>query len=102
VVQSWTTRSNNDVFSQAAQAVRNPVGIDLLAGLGVERIVAVGASLSAIRLVAYHPDSNDLRRWEVAGTSHVDFRLGAAGDSAADEGFGRPAFNPVLVAGHRR
>jgi hypothetical protein len=112
-----------DVFSQAAQAVRAPVGTDPMAGLAVERIIAVGASLSAIRLVAYHnavhplagvfdgfmpflhgaglrtdlgvkvfkvlsetdvardqvpyrqTDSNDLRRWEVAGTSHVDFRL---------------------------
>jgi Alpha/beta hydrolase domain len=112
-----------DVFSQAAQAVRDPVGTDPMAGLNVERIIAVGASLSAVRLVAYHnavhplagvfdgfmpflngarlrtdlgakvfkvlsetdvantqipfrqTDSNDLRRWEVAGTSHVDFRL---------------------------
>ena len=112
-----------DVFSQAAQAVRDPVGTDPMSGLNVERIIAAGASLSAIRLVAYHnavhplagvfdgfmpflhgarlrtdlgvkvfkvlsetdvardqvpyrqPDSNDLRRWEVAGTSHVDFRL---------------------------
>jgi hypothetical protein len=114
-----------DVFSQAAQAVRNPVGTDPMAGLDVDRIIAVGASQSAIRLVAYHnavhpltgvfdgfmpilhgarlrtdlgvkvfkvltetdvwrdqvayrqPDSDSLvlRRWEVAGTSHVDFRL---------------------------
>jgi hypothetical protein len=112
-----------DVFSQAAQAVRNPVGTDPMMGLDVERIIAAGASLSAIRLVAYHnavhplvgvfdgfmpilhggrlrtdlgakvfkvltetdvardqvlyrqPDSDTLRRWEVAGTSHVDFRL---------------------------
>jgi hypothetical protein len=112
-----------DVFSQAGKAVRNPGGTDPMAGLRVERIIAAGASLSAMRLVAHHnavhplesvfdgymallqgarlrpdlevkvfkvlsetdvshqqipyrqADSDSLRRWEVAGTSHVDFHL---------------------------
>lgn len=42
-----------DIFSQAAQAVRNPVGIDPLNGLSVERMLAVGESQSAFRLVTY-------------------------------------------------
>jgi hypothetical protein len=113
-----------DIFSQAAQAVRSPVGVDPMGGLNVERVIAIGASQSAARLVTYHnsihplagvfdafmpslggmrlrtdldtkvlkflsereialggqvalrplnPDSDHFRRWEVAGTSHIDF-----------------------------
>lgn len=42
-----------DIFSQAAQAVRNPVGIEPLGGLRVQRMLAVGESQSAFRLVTY-------------------------------------------------
>lgn len=42
-----------DIFSQAAQAVRRPVGFDLLDGLEVERMVAMGQSQSAFYLVTY-------------------------------------------------
>ncbi|MFK7975857.1 MAG: alpha/beta hydrolase domain-containing protein [Halioglobus sp.] len=42
-----------DIFSQAAQAVRNPQGMDPLDGLRVERMLAVGESQSAFRLVTY-------------------------------------------------
>jgi hypothetical protein len=112
-----------DVFSQAGQAVRHPVGIDPMGGLPVERIIALGVSQGAVRLVAYHNavhplagvfdgfmqglhgaalrtdlgvkvfkllsetdvwrdqipyrqlDSGTLRRWEVAGSAHLDFRF---------------------------
>jgi hypothetical protein len=112
-----------DVFSQAAQAVRHPGVNDPMAGFTVERIIAVGVSMSANRLVAYHnavhpltgvfdafmpllfgarlrtdldvkvfkvlsetdvwrdqiplrqPNSDRFRRWEIAGTSHVDYRV---------------------------
>jgi hypothetical protein len=43
-----------DIFSQAAQAVRSPIGVDPMGGLHVERIIAAGASQSALRLVNYH------------------------------------------------
>jgi hypothetical protein len=43
-----------DIFSQAAQAVRSPVGVDPMGGLNVERVFAIGASQSAARLVTYH------------------------------------------------
>jgi hypothetical protein len=43
-----------DVFSQAAQAIRNPVGVNPLGRLRPERIIAVGASQSAGRLSTYH------------------------------------------------
>lgn len=122
-----------DIFSQAAQAVRSPSGVDPMGGLRVERVFAAGGSQSANLLVAYHnaihplagvfdgflivvgggllrtdldakvfkvlteteidgrvvvplpgfhnqvpfrqPASDRFRRWEVAGTSHIDFRL---------------------------
>ncbi|NQX89960.1 MAG: hypothetical protein HRT77_14985, partial [Halioglobus sp.] len=43
-----------DIFSQGAQAVRNPVGLDPLDGLNVERMIAVGQSQSAGRLATYY------------------------------------------------
>ncbi len=43
-----------DIFSQAAQAVRNPMGVDPMAGLPVQRIFAVGLSMGANRLLSYH------------------------------------------------
>jgi hypothetical protein len=43
-----------DIFSQAAQATRNPMGVDPMGGLVAERVFAVGVSQSADRLVRYH------------------------------------------------
>jgi hypothetical protein len=43
-----------DIFSQAAQAVRCPKGIDPLAGLDVKQVLAIGASQSASRLTIYY------------------------------------------------
>ena len=43
-----------DVFSQAAQAIRAPQGVNPLGRLRPERIFAVGASQSAGRLSIYH------------------------------------------------
>jgi hypothetical protein len=42
-----------DMFSQAAQALREPGNMDLLDGLEVERLIAMGESQSAGRLVSY-------------------------------------------------
>ncbi len=42
-----------DIFSQAAQAVRRPRGVDLLDGLRPSRMLAIGESQSAFRLVTY-------------------------------------------------
>tara|TARA_R110001599_G_scaffold65838_2_gene185765 strand:+ start:13467 stop:15014 length:1548 start_codon:yes stop_codon:yes gene_type:complete len=42
-----------DIFSQVAQAIRNPEGIDPLDGLTPERLIAYGESQSAGRLVTY-------------------------------------------------
>jgi hypothetical protein len=43
-----------DIFSQAAQAVRSPAGVDPMGGLFVQRVLAAGASQSAGRLVTYY------------------------------------------------
>ena len=43
-----------DIFSQAAQSVRNPSGTDPMGGLQVERVLAAGASQFANRLATYH------------------------------------------------
>jgi hypothetical protein len=43
-----------DIYSQAAQAIRNPVGIDPMGGLPVKLVLAIGASQSASRLVTYY------------------------------------------------
>ncbi len=111
----------HDIISQAAQAVRHPLGVDPMGGLPVRFMFLMGASKSANNMVPYHnsiqplhgmfdgfaiiltgtnvrtdlaakvfklisetdianlqaaqrqPDSDHFRRWEVAGTSHVDF-----------------------------
>jgi len=43
-----------DIFSQAAQAIRNPVGVDPLGGLPVKLIIATGVSQSEGYLVRYY------------------------------------------------
>lgn len=43
-----------DIFSQAAQAIRSPVGVNPLGNLKPQLILAVGASQSAGRLSTYH------------------------------------------------
>lgn len=43
-----------DIFSQAGQAVLRPTGMDPLEGLKPKRLIAVGQSQSAARLVTYH------------------------------------------------
>lgn len=42
-----------DMFSQAAQALREPADVDLLEGLQVEQMIALGESQSAGRLATY-------------------------------------------------
>ena len=42
-----------DIFSQAAQSVRNPAGLDPLDGLEVKQMIGAGQSQAAFRLVTY-------------------------------------------------
>jgi hypothetical protein len=43
-----------DIFAQAAQALSSPGAVDPLAGLDVERMLAIGASQSAGRMTTYY------------------------------------------------
>lgn len=42
-----------DIYSQAGQAIRNPVGVDVLHGLHPTHVIATGESQSASRLATY-------------------------------------------------
>jgi hypothetical protein len=43
-----------DIYSQAAKAIRSPVGVDPMGGLKVKRVIAEGASQSAMKLTTYY------------------------------------------------
>lgn len=49
-----TDQLSYDVFAQAAQALKSPGAVDPLAGLDVERVLAIGASQSAGRMTTYY------------------------------------------------
>jgi hypothetical protein len=121
-----TNELSYDIYSQVAQALRNPEGTNPLGGLKLNKIIATGHSQSAGYLARYYnsiqplhqvidgfvirgtstplrtdtntkifrtmaegdvrqalstatttgsdePDTENFRRWEVAGTSHVDW-----------------------------
>jgi hypothetical protein len=61
-----------DIFSQAGQAVRQPVGVDPLGGLKARRVIAIGESQSASRLATYinsiNPLSNEYDGFVVLST----------------------------------
>lgn len=49
-----TDRLSYDIFAQAAQALRSPGAVVPLAGLDVERVLAIGASQSTSRMTVYY------------------------------------------------
>ena len=49
-----TDQLSYDIFAQAAQAVKSPGALDLLGGLDVKRVLAIGASQSAGRMTVYY------------------------------------------------
>jgi len=49
-----TDQLSYDIFAQAAQALKSPGAVDPLAGLDVQRVLAVGASQSAGRMTTYY------------------------------------------------
>jgi Alpha/beta hydrolase domain len=63
-----------DIFSQAAQAVRSSQGVDPMEGLQAERVLAIGVSQSANRLVIYHNSIHLL-----AGIFDAFFLVGGGG-----------------------
>jgi alpha/beta hydrolase family protein len=65
-----------DIFSQAAQAVRHPQGVDPMDGLHVERVFAVGWSQGAIRLATYYNSIHPLTRvFDAFGLIGLDGRV---------------------------
>lgn len=67
-----------DIFSQAVQAIRNPIGIDPLGGLAPEVIIATGHSQSAFRLSTYvnsiQPLAGVIDAFALHGTYGVNIR----------------------------
>jgi hypothetical protein len=51
-----------DIFSQAGQAARQPMGVDPLGGLKARRVIAIGESQSASRLATYINSINPLAK----------------------------------------
>ena len=49
-----------DIFSQAGQAIKHPVGVDPLGGLKVRHMIAIGELQSAFRLATYVNSINPL------------------------------------------
>ncbi len=49
-----TDQLSYDIFAQAAQALESPGAVDPLAGLDVDRVLAIGASQSASRMTIYY------------------------------------------------
>ena len=62
-----------DIFSQAGQAIRHPreAGVDVLDGLKLEMLIAVGASQSASRLALYYNSIQPLHRVYDALVPHL-------------------------------
>jgi hypothetical protein len=51
-----------DIFSQAGQAIRRPIGVDPLGGLKRRHVIAIGESQSAFRLALYVNSIDPLAR----------------------------------------
>jgi Alpha/beta hydrolase domain len=49
-----TDQLSYDIFAQAAEAIKSPGAVELLGGLDVKRVLAVGASQSASRMTIYY------------------------------------------------
>ena len=73
-----------DVFSQAAQAIRTPVGADIMGGLPVSRILAIGASQSQDRLVIYHNSIHPLANVFDGYVLYLSAGLGLGGKLRTD------------------
>lgn len=74
-----------DIYTQAAQVLRQPGDVDMLAGLKPARIIAYGESQSAARLVTYIAAVHALAK---AYDGFFVHSRGAAGAGLSDTGFG--------------
>ncbi len=88
-----------DIFSQGAQALRHPMGVDPLTGLRIRYMIATGRSQSAFRLVTYinaiHP---------IAGVFDAYFvhSRGANAAGIGAEQLARDSENPIPPGAHIR
>jgi hypothetical protein len=87
-----------DIFSQAAQALRHPQGIDPLGGLRIRHMLATGRSQSAFRLVTY---INAIHPLTHLFDGYLVHSRGANASGIAVEGMGRDA-TPIPAGAHIR
>jgi hypothetical protein len=87
-----------DIFSQAAQALRHPQGIDALGGLRIRHMLATGRSQSAFRLVTYINAIHPLTR---LFDGYLVHSRGANASGITAEGMGRDA-TPIPAGAHIR
>ena len=88
-----------DIFSQAGRALREKPSVDALGGLPVRKLIAVGRSQSAFRLVTYINAVHPLAR--VYDGYFVHSR-GANATGLSAEGMARDADAPVPAGAHLR
>jgi hypothetical protein len=88
-----------DIFSQGAQALRHPEGVDPLGGLRIRYMIATGRSQSAFRLVTYinavHPIAHLFDGYLVHSRS-------SSASGIAAEGLGRDTAAPIPAGAHIR
>jgi len=88
-----------DIFSQAADALRHPKGINPLGGLTVRTMLATGRSQSAFRLVTYINAVHPLTR---LFDGYLVHSRGANASGFKAEGLARDAENAVPPGAHIR
>jgi Alpha/beta hydrolase domain len=88
-----------DIFSQAAQALRQPKAPDALGGLTIRKVIATGRSQSAFRLVTYINAVHLLTR---VFDGYLVHSRGANASGFKAEGLARDAENPVPPGAHLR
>jgi hypothetical protein len=88
-----------DIFSQGAQALRHPQGVDPIGGLRVRQMIATGRSQSAFRLVTYINAVHPLTHLFDGFLVHS---RGANASGITAEGMSRDAAAPIPAGAHIR
>jgi hypothetical protein len=88
-----------DIFSQAAQALRQPKSVNALGGLTIRKMIATGRSQSAFRLVTY---INAIHPLTHLFDGYLVHSRGANASGLKAEGLARDTENAVPVAAHLR
>jgi Alpha/beta hydrolase domain len=88
-----------DIFSQAAETLRRPKGINPLGGLTIRKMMATGRSQSAFRLVTY---INAIHPLTHLVDGYLVHSRGANASGLKAEGLARDAENGMPVGAHLR